>query len=143
MDGEILLLGGPAEAEINREIMKQPGVDAVDTGCLNPPRSFAALVNLCDVVVTGDTLALHIGLALHKRMVVLFGPTSTTEIDLYDQGTKIAADMDCLCCYRQLCDQSPNCMESIPVESVHGAVEEQIRLVDESPNEDICNNSNI
>jgi heptosyltransferase-2 len=143
MDGEILLLGGPAEAEINREIMKQPGVDAVDTGCLNPPRSFAALVNLCDVLVTGDTLTLHIGLALHKRMVVLFGPTSTTEIDLYDQGTKIAADMDCLCCYRQHCDQSPNCMESIPVESVYGAVKEQIRLVDESPNEDICNNSNI
>ena len=76
-------------------------------------------------------------------MVVLFGPTSTTEIDLYDLGTKIAADMDCLCCYRQLCDQSPNCMESIPVETVYRAVKEQIRLVDESPNEDICNNSNI
>lgn len=143
MAGQIVLLGGPAEVEINREIMAQPGVDAVDTGCLNPPRKFAALINLCDVVVTGDTLALHIGLALHKRMVVLFGPTSTTEIDLYGLGTKIASELDCLCCYHQVCDQSPTCMESISVEAVYQAVTEQISLIDETTDESICNNSDI
>lgn len=143
MAGQIVLLGGPAEVEINREIMAQAGVDAVDTGCLNPPRKFAALINLCDVVVTGDTLALHIGLALHKRMVVLFGPTSTTEIDLYGLGTKIASELDCLCCYRQVCDQSPTCMESISVEAVYQAVTEQISLIDETTDESICNNSDI
>lgn len=143
MAGQIVLLGGPAEVEINREIMAQPGVAAVDTGCLNPPRKFAALINLCDVVVTGDTLALHMGLALHKRMVVLFGPTSATEIDLYGLGTKIASELDCLCCYRQACDQSPTCMESISVEDVYQAVTEQISLIDETTDESICNNSDF
>ena len=141
--GQVVLLGGPAEVEINREIMAQPGVDAVDTGCLNPPRKFAALINLCDVVVTGDTLALHMGLALHKRMVVLFGPTSATEIDLYGLGTKIASELDCLCCYRQVCDQSPTCMESISVEAVYQAVTEQISLIDETTDESICDNSDL
>jgi ADP-heptose:LPS heptosyltransferase len=125
---QVLLFGGPSEAEINRKISAKAGRGVIDTGCFNPPRQFATLLNLCDVVVTGDSLALHIGLALHKRMVVLLGPTSETEIDLYGLGKKITAEMDCLCCYRQVCDQSPNCMESIPMETVYRSVEEQIGL---------------
>ncbi len=126
---QVLLFGGPSEVEINRKISAKAGRGVIDTGCFNPPRQFATLLNLCDVVVTGDSLALHIGLALHKRMVVLLGPTSETEIDLYGLGKKITAEMDCLCCYRQVCDQSPNCMESIPVETVYRSVEEQIGLI--------------
>jgi len=143
MDAQILLLGGPAEAETNREILSKLGGTVVDAGCFNSPKRFAALINLCHVVVTGDTLALHMGLALHKRMVVLFGPTSATEIDLYGLGRKITAQMDCLCCYRQDCDKSPNCMENISVETVYESVEEQIRFLDESPNEGICYHSDI
>jgi ADP-heptose:LPS heptosyltransferase len=126
---QVLLFGGPSEVEINRKISAKAGRGVIDTGCINPPRQFATLLNLCDVIVTGDSLALHIGLALHKRMVVLLGPTSETEIDLYGLGKKITAEMDCLCCYRQVCDQSPNCMESIPMETVYRSVEEQIGLI--------------
>jgi ADP-heptose:LPS heptosyltransferase len=127
---QVLLFGGPAEIEINRRISEQLGKNGIDTGCLNPPRQFASLLNLCDVLVTGDSLALHIGLALRKRMVVLLGPTSATEIDLYGLGTKITADMDCLCCYRQVCDKSPNCMESISVDAVCQSVKEQLQSID-------------
>jgi len=63
-------------------------------------------------------------------MVVLLGPTSATEIDLYGLGTKVTADMDCLCCYRQACDISPNCMESISVDAVCQSVKEQLQSID-------------
>jgi ADP-heptose:LPS heptosyltransferase len=127
---QVLLFGGPAEVEINRYISDNVKRGMADTGCLNPPRQFASLLNLCDVLVTGDSLALHIGLALRKRMVVLLGPTSATEIDLYGLGTKITADMDCLCCYRQVCDTSPNCMESISVDAVYQSVKDQLQSID-------------
>lgn len=143
MNAQIFLLGGPAEAEINRRILAQLGEKAVDTGCFNPPRRFAGLVNLCDVLVTGDSLALHVGLALHRRVVALFGPTSEAEIDLYGLGRKIVPDMDCLCCYRQTCDKSPNCMESISVETVYRSVEEEIGFLDISSNESICYHTDI
>jgi ADP-heptose:LPS heptosyltransferase len=126
---QVLLFGGPAEIEINRSISAQFGRNGIDTGCLNPPRQFACLLNLCDVLVTGDSLALHIGLALRKRMVVLLGPTSATEIDLYGLGTKVTAEMDCLCCYRQACDTSPNCMESISVDTVYQSVKDQLQWI--------------
>ena len=125
-DVQILLMGGPTEIEINRDILAQFGQQVIDTGCLNPVRRFSTLVNLCDVLVTGDSLALHIGLALRKRMVVLLGPTSEAEVDLYELGKKITAEMDCLCCYRQTCDKHPNCMESVSADTVFQAIKEQM-----------------
>jgi heptosyltransferase-2 len=139
----VLLLGGPAEHEINRRILFQLKGRVVDTGCYNSKRHFGALVGLCDVVITGDSLALHLGLALGKRVVALFGPTSRTEIDLYGRGEKIAAEMDCLCCYRPNCGKSPNCMESIPVETVYRAVEQQILLWERLRNERIRHASHL
>ena len=126
---QVLLSGGPAEVEINKTISAQLGRKTFDTGCFNSPRQFASLLNLCDVIVTGDSLALHIGLALHKRMVVLLGPTSATEIDLYNLGRTVTAEMDCLCCYRQACGESPNCMERLSVKTVYRSVEEQLNLI--------------
>jgi len=124
---QVLLFGGPEEKETNRRILSQAKGNVVDTGCSNSTREFAALLNLCDVVVTGDSLAMHIALALGRRVVVLFGPTSAAEIDVYDRGQKVMAEMDCLCCYRQSCDRSPNCMESLSVDTVFHAVEEETR----------------
>jgi heptosyltransferase-2 len=62
-------------------------------------------------------------------MVVLFGPTSAAEVDLYGLGRKITAEMDCLCCYRQTCDKSPNCMESISMDTVDRSIGEQLLLI--------------
>jgi len=129
LGAQVLLFGGHSELEINETISSRLGKRVIDAGCFNSSRRFAALLNLCDVIVTGDSLALHIGLALHKRMVVLIGPTSAAEIDLYGMGNKITAEMDCLCCYRQVCDRSPNCMESISVETVFQSVKEQLNVI--------------
>ena len=129
MGVQILLLGGPTEVEINRVISGQFSRQVVDTGCFNPVRRFGTLISLCDVVLTGDSLALHMGLSLRKRMVVLLGPTSEAEVDLYDLGKKITAEMDCLCCYRPVCHKHPNCMERISVETVFQAIKEEIGLL--------------
>jgi heptosyltransferase-2 len=131
-DAQILVLGGPSEEEINQEILRALGPVAVDGGCHNTVRQFASLLNLCDVVVTGDSMALHIVLAMGKRVVALFGPTSVTEIDLYGLGTKIVPDMDCTCCYLTRCDKNPNCMQHIASATVFEAVSRELaQLADE------------
>ena len=88
-DVQFVLLGGPGERERNARLQAQAGVPLIDPGCDNPVRHFAALTAACDVVVTGDTLAMHIALALGRRTVVLFGPTSAPEIELYGLGEKV------------------------------------------------------
>ena len=127
---KILLLGGLEEVERNKYLAKRYGDIVIDTGCNNTIREFGALVNLCDIVVTGDTLAMHIAIGLGKKVIALFGPTSHVEIDLYGRGEKIYAGnssssfqlennkLKCLCCYRKDCNIHPNCMELITPQQV-------------------------
>ncbi len=118
----VLLLGGPAEAERNARLVTASGGVAIDTGGDNPVRSFAGLVEACDVIVTGDTLAMHVAIARHVPTVVLFGPTSLHEIDVFERGERIAPELDCLVCYKTDCDVVKTCMDSITVDQVHEAV---------------------
>jgi heptosyltransferase-2 len=119
----VLLLGGPEERERNARLATATGGSAVDGGCENSLREFAALVALCDVVVTGDTMALHVATALRKPTVALFGPTSSAEIDLFGRGEKIVSPvMECLVCYLTHCELDPNCMNTIAPATVEAAV---------------------
>ena len=81
------------------------------------------------MAVTGDTLAMHLALALEKRTVVLFGPTSAAEIELYGLGEKVVPDMTCLSCYKNSCDFVPNCMDLITTDMVESALLRQLSMV--------------
>lgn len=129
-DVRFLLLGGPAEEARNERLKSRAAAHLFDPGCKNTVRHFGALLDRCDVVVTGDTLAMHLALALQKRTVVLFGPTSAAEIELYGLGEKVIPDMGCLSCYKTACDFAPNCMDLISVDMVERAVRQQIDIVE-------------
>jgi len=122
----VFLLGGPEEVERNGKLAAGSKGAAVDTGCKHSLREFAGIVEACDVVVTGDTLAMHVAIARGRRTVVLFGPTSLHEIEVFDRGERLAPDLDCLVCYKSDCDFVPNCMESISADMVHAAVHRQL-----------------
>jgi heptosyltransferase-2 len=126
---QFLLLGGPGERERNERLKRATPVRLWDPGCDHSVRHFAALLGHCQVVVTGDTLAMHLSLALGRRTIVLFGPTSATEIELYGLGEKIVPDMTCLSCYKNSCDFAPNCMDLISTDMVERAVVWQLGMV--------------
>jgi len=127
---QILLLGGPSDHETN-QIVKARSHGKIRYRQASSLRQFLELIDLCDVVVTGDTLAAHAAVGLGKRVVVLFGPTSPHEVDLYGVGEKIIAPIDCICCYKQRCDRSPNCMDLITPEMVLAALKRQIEALKE------------
>jgi ADP-heptose:LPS heptosyltransferase len=130
-DVQFLLLGGPGERDRNERLKRAATVRLWDPGCDHAVRHFAALLSHCQVVVSGDTLAMHLSLALGKRTVVLFGPTSAAEIDLYGLGEKVVPDMTCLSCYKTSCDFVPNCMDLISTGMVERAVARQLAIVRE------------
>jgi heptosyltransferase-2 len=130
---QLVLLGGKAERERNAQLLDSSPVPVLDAGCEHDVRRFAALTERCDVVVSGDTLAMHVALAVGSRVVVLFGPTSAAEIELYGRGEKVYPAMECLGCYKTTCDFVPNCMDLISVDMVAAAVVRQLRSVPTSP----------
>jgi ADP-heptose:LPS heptosyltransferase len=126
-DATILLYGGPFERERNSQLSKPHRTRVINTGTENTLREFFGLITLCDIFITGDTLALHAATALKKRIIALFGPTSAAEIDTYNgQITKVQADLDCLVCYKPRCDFDPNCMNSITPEKMFSVVKSTI-----------------
>ncbi len=121
----VLLLGGPQEVERHEALMAgSAGLPVFDSGNHNSLKRFAALVQLCSAVVTGDTLALHVAAARRVPVVVLFGPTSAHEIELYGRGEKIQPEgLDCLVCYLPDCDVEPHCQARITPEMACLALE--------------------
>ncbi|MBT6459874.1 MAG: glycosyltransferase family 9 protein [Planctomycetaceae bacterium] len=120
---QILIFGGPEEVERNQEIIRKVSCPIVNTGTNNSIRQFAALVGLCDILVTSDSLALHIASALGVATVSFFGPTSVAEIKLFSRGEKIVSPLSCVCCYKRSCDFSPNCMDGISTDQISLAVQ--------------------
>lgn len=127
---QFLLLGGPPEDATNRRIREAVEFPIFYTGEALDLRQFCAVVGQCTVLVSGDTLAMHVALALRRRVVTIFGPTSAAEIELYGRGEKIVAPLDCVCCYKMECDFTPLCMDVITPESVVAAVRRQMSLAE-------------
>lgn len=116
--GQILLLGGPNEKERNQRIGELTKAHVFDSGCENTITEFAGIVSCCNLMVTGDTLAMHIAIALKVPILLIIGSTSHTEIELYGRGDMIVADKECAPCYKRKCPKKPTCMEEITPEYV-------------------------
>jgi heptosyltransferase-2 len=121
----VLLLGGPEEVERHRELLAfARGLPVFDGGNHNSYGRFAALIEQCKVIVTSDSLAVHTAAARKVPAVVLFGPTSAAEIELYGRGTKIVPPgLECLVCYLPRCDRVPHCQALIEPKVVLAAVQ--------------------
>lgn len=101
------LLGGPEEQNRNERIARRTGIARIPTDL--PIREFCAIVGSLDLLVTSDSLALHVALALGIQVVVFFGPTSAAEIELYGLGKKVTPGRGFRCFYSRQCPHTPPC----------------------------------
>jgi heptosyltransferase-2 len=127
---QLLLFGGPEEVELNRRIHAAVGDCVIDAGCDNSLMEFSSLIDTVDVLLTSDSLALHIGVALNKDTVVLVGPTSPWEVDVFGHGDIVHSDIECLVCYLSRCDKTVTCMNTLTPEFVLSRVH---RLLTDHP----------
>lgn len=118
----VLLFGGPDEAGRNREIVRRAGAGVWDAGCRHPLRCFAGFVERCAVVVTTDSLTLHLANALDRAAVVLVGPTSPKELDVFDAGRILRPKGGCDCFYKARCKRNISCLDEMPLEEIVGVV---------------------
>ena len=118
MGVKILLFGGPDESDRNKQILDNAKCPIIDTGTGNSLGQFASLIGLSDILITSDSLAMHIASAIGVPTVAFFGPTSAAEIRLFASGEKMIAPMSCVSCYKQRCDIRPSCMDKISTERI-------------------------
>jgi len=118
----VLLLGGEIEHEKNKRIASESGANYWGH---HPLGDFINIVNKCDLVVTVPTLALHIAIALEKKIVLFNNIFNRNEFELYGLGEILEPDVDCLGCFKTEC--SKNCMEKIKVDDVVGVIDRLLK----------------
>ena len=123
----VLLLGGRDEGRRNAQILKLCRAPILDAGTSHSLRAFAGIVELCSAVVTTDSLAFHIATALAKPAVVLVGPTSAAELDVFGRGQKLVPPQGCSCFYRSECRFAASCLDRFPVDAIVRAVKGCLR----------------
>ena len=123
----VLLGGGREDHERNQAIeaaLAEEQVPVVRSPCLGGLRRGLSAAAACDMIVTGDTLGLHMAIALKKPTVVWFGITCHQEIDLYGRGLKVLSKVPCRPCWLQSCHLEPKCYRELPWSAMAGAVAE-------------------
>ena len=83
-------------------------------------RDYVDDINECEHIICGDTLAMHLGLALRKKIVAIFTCTSPHEIYDYQRMIKVVSPLWKEYFYRR--DFEPAPADAISVESVFDAV---------------------
>ncbi len=124
----VLLLGGKDEIERNHRIQRLSKVPVVNTGS-HSLHHFASIVKLCDVVISGDTTAMHIAIAVRTPVVAYFASTCAAEIEFYGRGRKIISDIACAPCYLKDCPIDEKCMKDMGSEALFSAVKTLIEQV--------------
>jgi heptosyltransferase-2 len=74
------------------------------------------------MIVSNDSLGMHLGIALHKKVLGLFGPTPNSEVYFYNRGEAIIPEPipSCMPCFEgNICKRGKNCMQDISPEKVY------------------------
>jgi heptosyltransferase-2 len=123
---KIILLGGREDTERNQRLVEMTDGVAIPTPTTLGLRAGIILENLADIVVSGDSLGMHIAIALKKHVVAWFGLSCAAEVDLYERGIKIIRDLPCAPCWKKVCDMphGPICVTEFKPEWIVNAVQE-------------------
>jgi ADP-heptose:LPS heptosyltransferase len=122
-DAAIVLAGGPDEAALNRQLrLAHSGF--IDGGTDNSVADFAALVAVCDWILTCDSLGYHVACAVGTPALCLVGPTSPWELDLFAENCVVSPPLDCIACYLPKCPLSRTCMDALTPELIWDRVSE-------------------
>lgn len=118
---KVVLLGGPGESQRNAEIKSKVGNRVISTPTELGIRKGLCFVNVCDLVVSGDTLGMHMAIGLGKWVVAWFGLSCPQEVDLYDRGVKIVSQVDCAPCWKRECE-SQICIWQLDLDEMFEAI---------------------
>ena len=132
---KIILFGGPNEIERNNKIISLAKVPIIHSGCGNDLFEFPALISVCNLVVTSDSLGMHIALGLKRKTVAFFGPTSAAEIDMYGLGEKVVSTSDCYCCYKPSCTAIHDITEKHVEKAIKNTLKQSVSIIITSFNE--------
>jgi len=127
-NAQVVLLGGPEETLKNQRIGY--GLDVIESPTDRGPRAGLVSTRACDIVISGDSLGMHMAIAMERFTVAWFGPTCDQEIDLFGRGVKIRSEASCCPCWKRLCQKSTMCYDLVSMDKVLDGIKKGIEWKD-------------
>jgi heptosyltransferase-2 len=123
----IVLVGGPGERELCRSIARKISGEVLDLSGRTSLPQLAAVLSLCDLVVTNDSGPMHLASAVGTPVIAIFGSTNPDATSPLGPHEALQEKVDCSPCLERICPRGDmQCMERIRVSDVLEAV---IRLL--------------
>ena len=121
---KIVLLGGPEDTVRNKEIYSHFKGKIINTPTNEGLRRGVCYESIPDIIVTGDSLGMHIAIGLKKFVIAWFGVSCWTEIDLYNRGVKLfQEDLFCSPCWKKSCPYNLECLNMIDLDRMISEIE--------------------
>ncbi|MDG0817531.1 glycosyltransferase family 9 protein [Bdellovibrio svalbardensis] len=119
-DAQLVLLGGPEDTE--RNVLIATGLPVISSETRSGLRDGLVSVAACDIVITGDSLGMHMAISQQKQVIAWFGPTCAHEIDIYERGAKILTKSPCAPCWKRACEKDIMCYDQVSLMEILDAV---------------------
>ena len=107
----------------NAEIARQIDGMVISTPTEDGLRKGLCYVNLCDLVISGDSFGMHAAIGLRKHVISWFGVTSATEVNLFGRGEKLVPEgLECSPCWKRECPYNLECIDMVDLKRIEESV---------------------
>ncbi len=130
LSARVIIIGGKEDIPLADEITAKTGSKPLNMTGKASLIQLGALLEQCDILVSGDTGPMHIAAAVGTRVVALFGAADPERTGPVGSGHRIiqAADVACIPCRSRSCNKRAylECMEKIPVSLVFETIRDML-----------------
>ena len=126
----VILIGGKEDIPLAEEITAKTGSKPLNMTGRASLLQLGALLEQCDILVSGDTGPMHIATAVGTRVVALFGAADPARTGPVGSGHRViqAEDVPCIPCRSRSCYNRTylECMEKIPVSLIFETIHDML-----------------
>jgi heptosyltransferase-2 len=125
--GRVVLLGGPGELDLTREIRAQIDAPVIDLAAKTSLVELMGVLDALSVLITNDSGPMHLASALDTPTVAIFGPTDERETGPMGRSSRVLRKpVDCSPCLLKDCPTDHRCMTEVGVDEVVAAASQLI-----------------
>jgi len=131
LSARVLVIGGKEDIVLAEEIVAKTRTKPLSIAGKTTLLQLGAVLEKCNVLVSGDTGPMHLGTAVGTSVVALFGATDPLRTGPVGSGHTVlqAKEVPCVPCKSLACRNSVylECMKNISVEMVFRAIVETLK----------------
>lgn len=125
LNANVVLIGAKDELDVSLEVAEKSKKKPVILTGETSLREAAAVLSLCDLLVTNDTGPAHISAALGTKTLVIFGPTIPKTTQPWNSEI-IRKEVECSPCMLRDCPIDHRCMTGISANKVFEIAREKL-----------------